>query len=252
MTPPCQPRDRRVRLTALSDPAWRVQPSAIAFTASSRADFLLEAVLKHYDGGGTWLTRHCLCKTGSEPRPVPCAAEWFAENLYLDQTYVWSLWLQWAGRGGLRTLHELRQGWFASGNGTDNGSGNPCYARNDCMLSGQTSNYQAACPSVAPHVSSFDLFSYIAHGADPPMPRGAHHPAGRSEFHRKYSHWAGHTPQNATVWPELVLPQSTHGGWLHQRVVAREAQVQANQPIGALQRELSGCDLSLPRPSWWR
>ena len=67
----------------------------------------------------------------------------------------------------------------------------------------------------------------------------------RGPFEADFSHWGG----KAQIWPELQLPPSTHGGWLHERVKARNAT--PDQPLSQLEAQLSGCDVELPKPRWW-
>lgn len=79
-----------------------------------------------------------------------------------------------------------------------------------------------------------------------------------------YSNWALHRRGKlGTIWPELRLPESTHGGWLHERVAARTARgPQAGQAASddegggtpfeasALDVQLDGCALQLPSLEW--
>ena len=198
-------------------------------------------MLAHYDGGAAWLARRCLCLPQHRARAMPCAAEWMAENLYADPTYAWALHLHWAAHAPPHPeLTNLSQGWFAVGRlgkGDKSGYLNKYYAPDDCLLF-KRSNWQAACPEAASHVAPFDAWDYVDH-------ERLFNDSRRGPFGTAYSHWGG----RARIWPELALPPSTHGGWLHTRVAARNAT--PDQPLTQLEAQLSGCDVELPKPRWW-
>ena len=97
---------------------------------------------------------------------------------------------------------------------------------------------QAACPEAASHVAPFNAWDYVDH-------ERLFNDSRRGPFGTAYSHWGG----RARIWPELALPPSTHGGWLHTRVAARNAT--PDQPLTQLEAQLSGCDVELPKPRWW-
>ena len=123
------------------------------------------------------------------------------------------------------------------GKGDKSGYLNKYYAPDDCLLF-KRSNWQAACPEAASHVAPFDAWDYVDH-------ERLFNDSRRGPFGTAYSHWGG----RARIWPELALPPSTHGGWLHTRVAARNAT--PDQPLTQLEAQLSGCDVELPKPRWW-
>ena len=57
-----------IRLKALNDPEWRIYPSVIGLSVNKRSRALLSTLMRHFDGGGAWLTRRCLCEGGDAAR----------------------------------------------------------------------------------------------------------------------------------------------------------------------------------------
>jgi len=234
-----------IRLKELTDPEWRVWTPVIGFSPNARSRALLEAMLAHYDGDGAWVTRRCLCEGGSVHR-LPCATEWFGENLYFDPQYAWSLHLHWAAHSPPhRALVGLRQGWFGADNHRKHGgAGNLYYAADDCLLY-RYINFQAACPAAAPHISQFDIFEYFDHIR---FDGNATLDSRKGPFGSRYSHWSS---AKLPDWPELKLPDSSHGGWMHSRIAERNKSLALGQPLPALEAELSGCSSKIPTPKWW-
>lgn len=222
------------RLIKQSDPTWRVSPDLLGFSVGRRSRALLEAMLRHFDGDGVWLTRHCLCQQAGVSS-FPCAREWFAENLYFGGTYVWSLHLHWAALRQHPELAELKQGWFAAGNGM------PHVGGWDCHLSPNSETQQAACTGAAPFVSPFSIRDRFEHRFN------------TGPFATTYSNWASHRGGSVgIIWPELRMPESTHGGWLHERVAARQGREGGGDDGRGIEltTELDGCQVALPTPEW--
>ena len=191
-------------LSRLDDDTWVIDSGVLAVRTSAAAVQLLRTMMRHYDGGAVALARECLCKrvgaatttlaaarphdqAGSQRADAPCDKEWFTYNLYLDDLFVWTLFMQASGRAQLAAEQPkhaqnqsravsgeaggwmpggtpwVSQGWFASGrwetfwhNGTLRGMCTPTPLKRPPFSA-------FPCVGVAPHVSPFDSLSTVHH-----------------------------------------------------------------------------------------
>jgi hypothetical protein len=111
---------------------------------------------------------------------------------------------------------NVAQGWFAEGDGPPEGHEAATRVRPaafdawDCRLYEPHYKMQAACPAAAGHVARFRLRDYFEHKLT------------TGPFATKYSAWTKHVGgEFGVTWPELRLPASAHGGWLHERIQQR-------------------------------
>ena len=159
---------------------------------------------------------------------------------------------------------NVAQGWFAEGDGPPEGHEAATRVRPaafdawDCRLYEPHYKMQAACPAAAGHVARFRLRDYFEHKLT------------TGPFATKYSAWTKHVGgEFGVTWPELRMPASAHGGWLHERIQQRRPSgsglgggvvtdvptsptVNAGSSAESLESQLSGCRLDLPSPAWRR
>ena len=143
----------------IDDFTWNTDTGAHAVLAGPRALALLRELMDHYDGGAVRMAKHCLCtphapfsytQWGATSREgkhngdhahshrgkrsvlttLPCGVMGFGFNLYLDDLFVWTLFVQAAGRAQNNSdtwnpAPGLTHGWFASGN-TGHPRGDKC------------------------------------------------------------------------------------------------------------------------------
>ena len=103
---------------------------------------------------------------------LPCNQSWFNFNLYLDDLFAWTLFVQAAGRASSRPVPGIdtkvvwdpvpgvTQGWFASGNRSKARPGSP----DVCPSPWKHIPIQGfACPGVTPFASPFDCVRMFLH-----------------------------------------------------------------------------------------
>jgi hypothetical protein len=82
----------------------------------------------------------------------PCKKSWFQENLYLDDLYVWSLFLHWDLR---RMPSALSHGQFAMTKSSNQTAAGIC---------GWRRNWRLVCPNATYSASPFPISDYFIHG----------------------------------------------------------------------------------------
>ena len=123
--PHVQPRATRALQPVDS---WAIESGVLAVLAGQRTRALLRHLLQHYDGRAADLARVCTCADGvnSDDHHEDlrlCDQAWFADSLYLDDMWVWTLYMRADLRGEMRSLcsktlagsmllGNLSHGWF--------------------------------------------------------------------------------------------------------------------------------------------
>ena len=249
--------------------SWSVDSGVLAVRRSSETQQLLWRMLQHYDGGAFALVEACLCGGGeawqqrlpaSSPPPtqsshavVPCQQTWFQRNLYLDDLFVWTLFVHAELRGWSNPLlyegahaevprtsmqhpdaqvpaSKLRHGWFGLGTPLSKGTraqsaragaSRGSQYRRGCDRSGMPGYMVTVCPNTTQAlVSPFDLNQVLRHR----IMSGAYKAEQASQSLGGKYHRA--TPK------ELDMPPSPNHHLLLQEVLAARYQVPSAPSVG--------------------
>ena len=158
----------RVGLSRLKeDHTWIVDTGILALRVSPATRSFVQKLLNFYDFDAAILARTCLCNPSLRffanssvnlssqafmDVEYPCKKSWFQENLYLDDLYVWSLFLHWDLR---RMPSALSHGQFAMTKSSNQTAAGIC---------GWRRNWRLVCPNATYSASPFPISDYFIHG----------------------------------------------------------------------------------------
>ena len=151
----------------IEDHTWIVDTGILALRVSPATRSFVQKLLNFYDVDAAILARTCLCNPTLRffantsihlssqafmDVEFPCKKIWFQENLYLDDLYVWSLFLHWDLR---RMPSALTHGQFAMTlNSIQTAAG----------ICGWRDNWRVVCPNATDSASPFPISDYFKHG----------------------------------------------------------------------------------------
>ena len=196
---------------------------ALRSGAATRA--FVRRLLRFYDGDAAHIARECLCAAHSmrHDAALPCRSSWFHENLYMDDLFVWSLYLHW----DLRSSQTLSHGHFGThrnvtpgakgaadrawmldsagggGDGGGGGGGGGGFSRVGSggeMLCRWRRSWKTICPAATADASPFDVldkFHHVISGT------GAYSTMARPRAHGGDNH--------SVAPPKSVLDSASHG-----------------------------------------
>jgi len=169
-------------LTSLDDPSHTIDTGLLGLRRGAVSVKFLWRLMRHYDGGATYLRHICACcdqttfinavcssdflrttpQIGIRENAVrqspklslllPCREVWFTHNLFLDDLFVWTLHVLWERRAD-RHVHI---GWFGTGKTHVHGIN-----LGQCTWKGQP--WISACTDANEVTSSFDVQSIFRH-----------------------------------------------------------------------------------------
>lgn len=172
-------------LISLDDPSHTIDTGLLGLRRGAASVSFLWRLMRHYDGGATYLRHICACcdqttsTNGARARscdlfsrpssqvasrqnavrraptpspPLPCREVWFKHNLFLDDLFVWTLHVLWERRAE----RQVHFGWFGTGRTHVRG-----IDLRRCTWQGQP--WISACAHANEVTSSFDVQSIFRH-----------------------------------------------------------------------------------------
>ena len=175
----------------LNHSRWFTETGILAFTTGDNSQRLLRQVLDHYDGGAVDLASACLChplQSSSSSRSLPCDKSWLTSHLYLDDLWVWTLFLHWQAAQDL-PVKGLRQGWFASK------PYKPCpgFPATRCACTSR-----CARPNATSETSPFEIARYLLH----------HMGQGALSLIIEAAHSKHSSTQKREMDPDIIFPET--------------------------------------------